>query len=316
MHSAPVPRLLRLTRIEYAAAGIHLFEFRDPDGGTLPSYEPGAHVDLHLANGGVRQYSLVDPAEAHPLTYVVGVKRDPNGRGGSAWLHDSLRVGQGVPVGGPRNNFRLDEAARRSVFIAGGIGITPIACMAQRLRALGREWSLHYCVRSRPDAAFIDRIAGGEVHLHASDEHHGVRLDLDAVVAGAPAGAVLYCCGPRPMLEAVEAAALRRGLPCHVEHFAGASAAARGASFAVTLSRRGVTFHVEPGQSIIAAMRASGVDHPTSCEEGVCGACEAAVLAGVPDHRDSILGAAERAGGKTMMLCCSGSLSSSLVLDL
>jgi ferredoxin-NADP reductase len=263
----------------------------------------------------VRQYSLVDPAGAHPETYVVGVKRDPRSRGGSAWLHEQLRVGQLLPVGGPRNNFALDEAAAESVFIAGGIGITPIACMVQRLRQSGRAWQLHYSVRRREEAAFLDRVAGPGLHLHVDEEEGGRVLDIPGILAGVPPRAMTYCCGPAPMLDAFEAAARVQGLQWRVERFAAETEAAVGGGFVVRLAQRGMSIGVEPGQTILAAMLKAGIDHPSSCEQGICGACETRVLEGTPDHRDSLLSDEERRANK-MLVCCSGSLTPELVLDL
>jgi 3-O-methylgallate 3,4-dioxygenase len=164
-----VPPKLRLVRVEYAAAGIHLYEFRDPEGAPLPAFEAGAHVDLHLGNGQLRQYSLLNAVgERH--RYVVGIKRDPDSRGGSAWVHEVLRVGDMLPVSAPRCHFPLDETRAHSLLIGGGIGITPLACMVQRLREIGRPYTLYYSVRRREEAALLDLLAGPELHLHVDEE--------------------------------------------------------------------------------------------------------------------------------------------------
>lgn len=313
--STPAALRLRLHRIEHAARAIHLFEWRDPEGRALPPFTAGAHVDLALPNGLVRSYSLAnDPAERH--RYVLGVKRDPASRGGSACLHEQVRVGDVLDVQPPRNAFALDEAAPHSVLVAGGIGITPLACMAQRLRALGRPYTLHYAVARRDEAALIDGVDGTELHLHVDADAGGV-LDVAGIVAGAPADAVVYGCGPAPMLAAFEAACRARpGLAWRIERFTSDVQAASAGGCTVRLARSGRSVPVPPGQSILDALRAAGVAVVTSCEQGICGTCETRVLGGEPDHRDSLLSDDERRANRSMMICCSGSRSAELVLDL
>jgi ferredoxin-NADP reductase len=317
MTDVPPPMRLLLARIEYSAVGTHLFEFRRANGAALPGYEPGAHVDVHLPGGLIRQYSIVDPPAAGMDRYVVGIKRDPKSRGGSLAAHERLRVGEVVEVSAPRNHFPLDEQAPLSVFIAGGIGITPIACMVQRLRSLGRPWSLHYAVRTRAEAALLDRIQGEGLHLHVDDEQRGTVLDVAGIVAALPTSATVYCCGPQPLLDAFEAAARRRPqLRWFVEHFAPAAPIALEGGFSVRLAASGKTVIVRPGQTILEAVRDVGVRVPSSCEQGICGTCETAVLGGIPDHRDSLLSDDEKRSNKMMMICCSGSIGPELVLDL
>jgi tetrachlorobenzoquinone reductase len=308
--------LLRLSRIDYAAPGIHLFDFRHPQGEALAPYAPGAHVDVHLQGDLVRQYSLVDPAGDDPV-YRVAIKRDPRSRGGSAAAHERLRVGDLLPVSAPRNLFPLDESAPHSVFIAGGIGITPVACMVQRLRTLGRGYTLHYAVRTRAEAALLDRLGAEDLRLHVDDEAGDRRLDVSAIVAGAPDGAVAYCCGPAPMLDAFEAAARARpSLRWQVERFAPAAEAASAGGFVVRLASTGRCVPVSPGQTILEALRGAGLSVRASCRQGICGTCETAVVAGTPDHRDALLSDDEKRSNKVMMICCSGSLTPELVLDL
>lgn len=308
--------LLRLTRIEFAAPGIHLFDFRHPQGEALPPYAPGAHVDLHLPGDLVRQYSLVDPAGPDAV-YRVAIKRDPRSRGGSAAAHERLRVGDLLPVSVPRNHFPLDEAAPHSVFIAGGIGITPVACMVQRLRVLGRRFTLHYAVRTRAEAALLDRLGSEDVHLHVDDECGGRVLDVAALVAAVPDAAVAYCCGPAPMLDAFESAARQRpALRWHVERFASTTEAASAGGFVVRLASSGRSVPVAVGQTILEALRGAGLNVRASCRQGICGTCETAVVAGTPDHRDALLSDDEKRSNKVMMICCSGSLTPELVLDL
>jgi tetrachlorobenzoquinone reductase len=306
----------RLTAIRYAAEGIHLYEFSALDGGALPPFTAGAHVDLQLPNGLVRQYSLCNPQqETH--RYVVGIKRDAASRGGSSYVHEQLRVGQVLAIGGPRNHFALHEEARHSVLIAGGIGVTPIACMAQRLRAIGASFEVHYSVRRRAEAAFLDVLAGPELHLHVDAEHGNAPLPLAEVVTRAPAEAHLYCCGPGPMLDAFETATAGRPAGhAHLERFAAAAPAATAGGFTVQLARAGRSLFVAPGCTILDTLRDNGIAVQASCEQGICGSCETRVLSGRPDHRDSLLSDEEKQANQVMMVCCSGSKDPVLVLDL
>ena len=309
------PLRLRLCRITYAAAEINLYEFRSPDGAQLPAFTAGAHVDLHLPNGLTRQYSLLN-AQDERDRYVVGVKKDASSRGGSRCVHEQLRAGMIVPVGAPRNNFALHEEAAHSVLMAGGIGITPIACMVSRLRDRGLSWELHYSVRRREEAAFLDELGTQNVHLHIDEERGGAFMDIQAIVRQAAAGAHLYCCGPAPMLDAFESAASGRPLgQVHLERFSAAKVAGGGAFF-VELARSGRRIFVEPGETIADALRAQGVEVQTSCEQGICGTCETRVLAGRPEHRDELLSEGEKAANHVMMICCSRSKDDLLVLDL
>lgn len=308
---------VRLTAIRYAARDINLYEFARPNGRPLPSTEPGAHIDVRLANGIVRQYSLID-AGPDPRSYVVAVKRDPESRGGSSFMHEQLRVGTTFKISAPRNNFPLDEAAPMTVLFAGGIGVTPIYCMAQRLAAIGLPWKLYYSCRSRADAAFLDVLSQHpETVFNFDEENNGRFFDLKGIIAGAPRDAHLYCCGPVPMLRAFEEAAA--GFPpaqVHVEYFTGVTEAATEGGYVVELARSNREFLIPPGKTILEVLRDAGLQVTYSCEEGVCGACETPVISGRPDHRDSILTESERLASKTMMICCSGSKSARLVLDL
>ncbi|MFN3891070.1 MAG: PDR/VanB family oxidoreductase [Beijerinckiaceae bacterium] len=307
---------MRLTAIRYASQDTNLYEFRRPDGAALPPVEPGAHIDLNLPNGMMRQYSLVT-ADGDPAAYVVGIKRDRASRGGSIYIHDHLRVGQIIAIGGPRNNFPLKEDAPHTVLIAGGIGITPIWCMAQRLKKLGRSFELHYACRDRVEVAFHDELAAlPEAKIHIDAEAGGF-LDVAAIVNGARGDAHFYCCGPVPMLQGFEKATA--ALPpeqVHVEYFSPKEEAATGGGYVVELRKSGKEFTIPEGKTILDVLLEGGVDIMYSCQEGVCGACETAVISGTPDHRDGILTEKERAESKTMMICCSGSKSPRLVLDM
>lgn len=302
--------------VTWKSDAIRSIELRPVQEEPLPAFDAGSHIDLHLPTGLVRSYSLTNPqGERH--RYVIGVGRDRASRGGSSYLHDQLRVGDILGVSPPRNLFKLAEDAPAAVLIAGGIGVTPTVCMAARLTELGRPWTLHYAVRSRSEAAFLPDLEGyGErLHLHCDDENGGV-LDLKPIVASAPPEAHLYCCGPTPMMQAF--GDLTRPLDpdrIHVEHFTPLESAAVEGGFLVELARSGRTVAVPHGSTILEALANAGFLLPNSCQQGVCGTCETRVLAGVPDHRDSIMTPSERAANKTMMICCSGSLSERLVLD-
>ena len=306
---------VRVKSATWEAPGIVSFELRALDGGELPAFTAGAHVDLSLPNGLVRSYSLVNP-QSERERYVIAVQKDRASRGGSAWVHDHLRPGDVLTINGPRNNFALEESAGHSLFIAGGIGITPIVSMTQRLSSLGRSWELVYCARTRSAAAFAASLQGN-VRFNFDEEPGGSMLDIAATVRAAPAGAHLYCCGPLPMLSAFEAATAH--LPrerVHVEYFAAKEAPAVAGGFTVVLAKSGREVPVPGGKTILEALLDAGLDVPYSCMEGVCATCETKVLEGIPDHRDLVLTDAEHAANKTMMICCSGSKTERLVLEL
>lgn len=308
---------MRLTATTYAAEYVHLFELRPVSGEPVPRFTAGAHVDLRLPNGFVRQYSIAN-SEEERHRYLLGVKREAAGRGGSRLMHDELRVGTVLEVGCPRNNFPLVESAAHSVLIAGGIGVTPILSMVARLRSLGRSWELHYAVRRRSEVAFLDMLGAGgaSVQLHVDEEQGGV-LDVAGIVGAVREGVHLYCCGPTPMLDAFTAAAASwPAEQVHVEYFTSAFAPAIEKGFIVELARSKRQIAVVPGQTILEALRANGIKVVSSCEQGICGSCETKVLAGEPDHRDLLLSDEEKATGGVMMICCSGSRSAVLVLDL
>jgi ferredoxin-NADP reductase len=299
------------------AAGCRAVSLRPAGGGTLPACEPGAHIGIHLPNGMMRQYSLLT-TRAPLREYTIGVKRDPASRGGSSYICERLRVGDELEIEAPRNNFPLVEDADHITFIAGGIGITPIWCMVQRLNMLGRPWTLHYAARSRAEAPFCVQLGVHPgVHFHFDAERDGALLPVGDIVREAARETHLYCCGPGPMLAAFEAATAGRDPSrVHVEYFTQKHEAATEGGFVVMLARSQLEVRVLAGQSILQAVREAGIDVGSSCEEGICGACETRVLAGVPDHRDAILSEKERAANKSMFICCSGSKSDRLVLDI
>jgi ferredoxin-NADP reductase len=308
---------LRVTAKTVVADGVASLELAHPDGRRLPDWTPGSHIDVMLPNGLTRQYSLCgDRWDAH--SYRVGVLREPAGRGGSAYVHDELRPGDLVGVGGPRNNFPL-VPARRYLFVGGGIGITPLLPMVHQADLLGVDWQLLYGGRRRASMAWLDELAdyGDRVQVVPQDES-GL-LDL-ARFLGVPGPDVrVYCCGPPPLLAAIEAACA--SWPAHslrTERFVAADQGtpARTLPFEVELARSGATVTVTPGVSVLDAVHAAGVDVLSSCRQGTCGTCETTVLAGTPDHRDSILEDDERAKGDCMFICVSRALDDRLVLDL
>ncbi|MGP4025960.1 PDR/VanB family oxidoreductase [Actinomadura sp. 3N407] len=308
---------LRVTGKTPVADGVVTLTLARPDGRRLPDWTPGSHVDLVLPGGLTRQYSLCgDRWDAR--SYRVGVLRERDGRGGSAFVHDELREGDPVGIGGPRNNFRL-VPAERYLFIAGGIGITPLLPMIVQTETLGIEWRLLYGGRTRSSMAFLDELRpyGGKVAIVPEDEH-GL-LDLDAWLPEPSTGTKVYCCGPGGLLDAVErrCAAWPAG-HLRTERFVAAArepGTADGA-FQVELRRSGRTLSVDRNQSLLQALGDAGVPVLSSCRQGLCGTCETTVLDGVPDHRDSLLDDAERAAGDCMFVCVSRAAGERLVLDL
>ncbi|MFF4650470.1 PDR/VanB family oxidoreductase [Streptomyces sp. NPDC001380] len=317
--SAGVVGELLVTAADTVADGVVRLTLADADGGALAPWTPGAHVDLHLGNGLVRPYSLCgDPAD--PYRYQVAVLREPAGRGGSAHVHDELAVpGARVGVGLPRNRFPF-VAAERCLFLAGGIGITPLLPMVAAAEAAGVDWRLVYAGRSLAAMAFREELASrfpGERVVVAPKREAG-RPDLDAVLAEAEScGRTVYCCGPERMVDAV--AARCAGWPegrLRTERFR-AEVSAEGAGFDVELARSGLSAKVPDGLSILDALEDAGFAEASfSCREGTCGSCETRVLAGEPDHRDAVLSDAERETAETMMICVSRSRTPHLVLDL
>lgn len=313
-----------LHAVTYLARDTSAFEFRPVNGGALAPFTAGAHVDLMLPNGVRRAYSLCNPqGETH--RYVVGVKKASPSRGASVYLHEQLRVGAEIEIGEPRNNFPLIETAAHSVLIAGGIGVTPIFGMLQRLAQIGAPWELHYASRTRADGAFLNELRAFGAHdplrvrLAFDQEPGGKMLDLAAIVAAAPPKSHFYACGPAPMLEAFELAT--GGLTAeqrHIERFTGSGEAIRagGTDFEIVLARSNRRLQVPAGKPILDVLLDEGIDIAFSCMDGVCGSCKVGVLDGIPDHRDVVLSPAERAENKSMMVCCSGAKSEQLVLDL
>lgn len=311
---------LTVERVDRVADGVVSLTLVDGDGADLPTWDPGAHIDLHLPLAGdqdlVRQYSLCGDI-ADRTRYRVAVLRERDGgRGGSAFVHDELVEGAQVGVTGPRNSFAL-VSADSYLFLAGGIGITPLLSMVAEAERRGARWTLHYGGRDRAAMAFLDELAAYAERVHVAA---GEDLDLDALLTGAPEGTHVYACGPPGMLGAVEdrAGLLPRGT-IHLEKFR-ADSQAHGAEddapVRVVCETSGVTVDVAAGVPILNALEAAGLDVPNSCREGTCGTCETAVLRGTPDHRDSVLSPDEQEAGDTMMVCVSRAVGDELVLDL
>lgn len=304
------------------AEGICSFELVAEDGAKLPPFTAGAHIDVYVSPGLVRQYSLCnDPAERN--RYKIAVLREPQSRGGSAGMHTKVQAGQCLTVGSPRNHFAL-VPARHSLLLAGGIGITPILAMARSLHAQGDSFEMHYCGRSAARMAFLDELAAapfaGAVQVHTDDGDAGQRFDANGLLATPQPGTHLYVCGPAGFMDHVLATARACGWPeeqLHREYFAAAPVDHPGdEAFEVQLARTGTRCQVPAGKTVLEVLLAEGVDLPFSCESGVCGTCLTSVLAGTPDHRDSYLTEAERAAGSQFLPCCSRSKSPVLVLDL
>lgn len=314
---------VRVARKETVALGVAVFEFVSVEGMSLPAFEAGSHIDVAVPGGITRQYSLCnDPRESH--RYQIAVLNVADGRGGSRAMHERVSVGDVVAISHPRNHFPLASADGHSLLFAGGIGITPLLCMAERLSQAGRSFALHYFARSAAHAAFRDRIAGArfadKVFFHFDGHASAGRSGLQELLTPRGADAHLYTCGPRGFMDAVLEGARRRGwtdAQLHQEHF-GAGPVPHGGdrTFEVQLASTGRIIRVGADQTVIAALAAQGVTIETSCEQGVCGTCLTPVLSGEPDHRDAYLTTAERALNDQFLPCCSRSKSDRLVLGV
>jgi ferredoxin-NADP reductase len=260
-----------------------------------------------------------DPADAQALE--IAVLREEAGRGGSAWIHDHVHVGDRLKIRGPRNHFRLDASVRKLIFIAGGIGITPVSTMARRAKALGMDYELHYSGRSRQSMALLGELTelhGERLHVYVADE--GRRNDLAALLARPEPGTKVYACGPERMLQALEQCCTAWPQDTlRIEHFAstmGTLDPAQEHAFEVELKDSGIVLTVPPDRTLLSVLRAANIDIQSDCEEGLCGSCEVRVLAGDVDHRDVVLTRGEREANARMMSCCSRAGGSRLVLEL
>ncbi|MEJ7928355.1 PDR/VanB family oxidoreductase [Ramlibacter sp. AN1015] len=314
------PLKLRVAALAAEARDVMRVELAATDGAPLPPFEPGAHLTLQLPAGLARQYSLVnDWREQH--RYVLGVGLAGESRGGSQWVHASLRVGAELTATGPANNFPLDPDAQSFLFIAGGIGITPLLSMVRWCEARGRAWRMVYAARSRVRLAFYEelRAFGRKVRWHCDDEHERP-LDVRALMQEVEPGTQVYCCGPGPLMTAVQEAGAH--LPPETLHFEWFSAPAApadahgGDGFWIDLKRSGTSLHVPPERSVLEVLKDHGHELPFSCREGLCGTCETTVCEGEPDHRDYVYSPAQREGLRTMLICVSRAKSPRLTLDL
>jgi vanillate O-demethylase ferredoxin subunit len=322
MNASPL-LTVRVARKAEEALGIRSFELVSTDGAALPSFAAGSHVDVQLPGGLTRSYSLCnDPTETH--RYLLAVLRDPASRGGSQAMHERVNEGDLLQISAPKNHFALAHDARRSLLLAGGIGITPILCMAERLALTGAGFELHYCTRERARTAFLDRISSSayaaQVRFHFDDGPAAQRLDIEGLLATPQAGTHLYVCGPKGFMDAVLGQARRSGWPEAQLHFEFFSADVKpqvgDAAFQVRLASSGRVIDVPAKLSVVQALAEAGVVVQTSCEQGVCGTCLTRVLAGEPEHRDLYLTPEEQAANDQFTPCCSRARSALLVLDL
>ena len=305
------------------AKDIVSFELTATDGRPLPPFSAGSHIDVKVGSGIVRQYSLCnDPAESH--RYLIAVLKDPSSRGGSKGMHERIRIGDVLEISTPKNHFPLAHEVRRSLLLAGGIGVTPILCMAERLAVLGAEFEMHYCTRSAERTAFRDRIISSRfarnVHFHFDDGDGDQKLDIPALLRAREGHEHLYVCGPKGFMDAVLNEARAQGWPqtrLHHEFFsAEVIAGEHDEGFDVLLASSGKVVRVGKEQTVVQALASAGVEIPTSCEQGICGTCATRVLEGLPDHRDLFFTPDEQAANDQFTPCCSRSRSARLVLDL
>lgn len=320
MNTPPQSLTVQVTDVRAEARDVMTLELRAPDNAQLPPFEPGSHIDLHLPNGLIRQYSLINDWRERDR-YMVGVGRAADSRGGSDYVHTKIRSGMQLKIEGPRNNFPLDPEASSFLFIAGGIGVTPIMAMVRWCIANSKPWRLIYAARSRQRAAFYEdlcAIGEGRVDFHFDDEC-GQILDVKEAISGWSEGERIYCCGPAPLMEAVKT--LTEDLPSGAVRFEWftvpeADESDEASGFKIRLKRSGTELTVPENKSILEVLEEHGLDHPFSCREGLCGTCQTSVCEGEPDHRDYVLSDEERDSGKVMMVCVSRSKSAVLELDL
>ena len=312
---------VRVHRRQFQGDGVIVLDLIPIGGATLPAFEAGAHVDIHIAPGLVRQYSLCsDPADH--ATYRLGVLKAPASRGGSTGVHKTLLEGTEVQISAPRNLFPLIRGAKRSILIGGGIGITPMIAMAYALQAKAEDFQLHYCSRSRNYSAFLDELAQApfaeRVFTHFDDEAPEQKLNIEAALGRAETGVHVYICGPSGFMDWVIGEAGKHGYTddhIHREYFQ-VEADNTGASFEVVAARSGKTVTVAERQTILEALGAVGIKIDVSCEQGVCGTCMCEVLEGEPDHRDVYFTDQEKAANDQILVCCSRAKSKRLVLDI
>ncbi|PMR67446.1 PDR/VanB family oxidoreductase [Halomonas heilongjiangensis] len=322
MSGAPLSLIVEIKARHEEAQDIVTLELADPHGRPLPAFSAGAHIDVRVKEGVIRQYSLCNHPEERDR-YLIGVLRDPTSRGGSVAMHEEFQVGDLVQISAPKNHFPLKPAGR-TLLLAGGIGITPLLCMAERLAHLEADFALHYCTRSAERTAFRKRIAASgfaeRVHFHFDDGAPEQKLDLEALLATPAPDTRVYVCGPTGFIEAVLSTAKAKGWPgerLHTEYFAGAVAdTSDDDSFEVRIASSGASFTVPADKTVHQVLTENGIEVMVSCEQGVCGTCLTRVLEGEPDHRDLYLDDDEHAANDQFTPCCSRARSKVLVLDL
>ncbi len=309
---------LRVTRNDKIADGIHLFELSDPGGQPLPAFSAGAHIALRTPNGLLRKYSLCnDPAERN--RYQVAIKREINGRGGSCDLIDHVKTGDELTVAPPVNDFELPQRAQDFLFVAGGIGITPIMAMIRQIQAEGKRFRLFYCSRSPETTAFRDELSAPElkdsVTIHYDYGDMSRSLDLKPILAERKNREHLYCCGPRPLMEAVRLMTDHWShAAVHFEAFSDAEThKPTDKPFKVKLARTGAVLDVPTDKTILEVLRTHGLEVPSSCETGTCGTCKTTLLAGEADHRDLYLAEHDKAGN--IMICVSRAKSDEIEIE-
>jgi vanillate O-demethylase ferredoxin subunit len=314
---------VRVARKATEAIDISTFELVNVKDHPLPAFSAGSHIDVHIPNGITRQYSLCnDPSEGH--RYLIGVLRDAGSRGGSKSMHEQVKEGDVLHISAPKNHFPLAHEATHSVLVAGGIGVTPILCMAERLAVTGASFEMHYCTRSAERTPFRGRIAAStfaqRVHFHFDDGAESQKLQLNRLLTPMRPGVHLYVCGPKGFMDWMLESARMAGWPSprlHYEFFgAQIVKSAEDASFEVKLASTGKVVVVPKDKTVVQALAAVGVEIATSCEQGVCGTCLTRILEGEPDHKDTYLTPEEQAANDQFTPCCSRSNSPLLVLDL
>lgn len=305
---------MRVVSFVWENEKIRSFRLSTVDGSAVGDFTPGSHIELHLAQGLRRAYSIIRLTE-DCTGYELGVLHVDGGRGGSRYIHERLRVGDIIEITPPRNFFPLTEGATHTVFLAGGIGITPFFSMIERLMQTQDSWEIYYCIRSLSTGAFLNRfdLDDDRIHLHI-DELEGI-IDIKSMVHKSTPGTHFYCCGPGGMLDAFIKATQHLDQECvHLESFLPAVVEEHD-GFEVELARSGKRIPVRHDETILVALLNAGFDPPYSCQQGICGACELTVLEGVPDHKDEVLSEKERALNNKIMICCSSSKSPLIKLD-
>ncbi|MEH6576070.1 MAG: PDR/VanB family oxidoreductase [Amphritea sp.] len=311
----------RITAVEQVAENVRAYTLACDDQSALPEFSAGAHIDLLLDNGLIRQYSLCsDPARCHE--YQVAVLLEDEGRGGSAWIHKHLQQDTELQIHAPRNHFELNESADNYLLIAGGIGITPIMLMAARLQQLNKPFKLHYLSRTPEQAAFAEQLSqqlGDQIQCHYSYGDSNKRLNIAELFSAQQQSTEVYTCGSEPLLQSIlDAAEDKANIKVIYERFSAAPIddSIVNGGFEVELANSGKVIEILPEQSILEVLRAEGHQIETMCEEGLCGSCEVGLLEGEADHRDSVLTADEQAEQSVLMVCCSRANSARLKLNL